>query len=120
MFGGRLDELLRTDTATARALNDQAASNSRSRRTFDDTFCIENASSNNLRHLSGYRRPRAYVHHRPLVAEFIDTLRRRPAGRGQGGDVVASLQWGVRPGRRVRRRAFAAANQVSPALFSFN
>ena len=36
VFGGRLDDLLRAHTATSRALNDQVASPSRGRRTFDD------------------------------------------------------------------------------------
>ena len=66
-----------------------------------------------------------------LVAERIDTLRRRPAGNGRGGEVVVVDQRPV--GRSSRsnpatyvgvfepiRRAFAAANRVSPALFSFN
>ena len=66
-----------------------------------------------------------------LVAEFVDALRRRPAGDGRGGEVVVVDQRPV--GRSSRsnpatyvgvfdpiRRAFAAANRVSPALFSFN
>ena len=67
----------------------------------------------------------------PAVAELVDTLRRRPAGSGRGGEVVVVDQRPV--GRSSRsnpatyvgvfdpiRRAFAAANRVSPALFSFN
>ena len=59
-----------------------------------------------------------------LVAELIDTLRRRPAGNGRGGEVVVVDQRPV--GRSFRsnpatyvgvfdaiRRAFAAANRVS-------
>jgi len=66
-----------------------------------------------------------------LVAELVDTLRRRPAGDGRGGEVVVVDQRPV--GRSSRsnpatyvgvfdaiRRAFAATNRVSPALFSFN
>ena len=139
VFCGRLDDLLRTDTATARALNDQVARPSRSRRTFDAAFRIENATSNNLRNLS-VRIPKGVLTcvtgvagsgKSSLVAELIDTLRRRPAGGGRGGEVVVVDQRPV--GRSSRsnpatyvgvfdpiRRAFGTANQVSPALFSFN
>ena len=139
VFSGRLDDLLRTDTATSRALNDPVAAQGRSRRTFDDAFRIENATSNNLRNLS-VRIPKGVLTcvtgvagsgKSSLVAEFIESLRHRPAGAGRGGEVVVVDQ---RPaGRSSRsnpatyvgvfdsiRRAFAAANQVSPALFSFN
>ena len=139
VFCGRLDDLLRTDTATSRALNDQAARPSRSRRTFDDAFRIENATSNNLRNLS-VRIPKGVLTcvtgvagsgKSSLVAELIETLRRRPAGGGRGGEVVVVDQRPV--GRSSRsnpatyvgvfdpiRKSFAAANRVSPALFSFN
>ena len=52
VFSGRLDDLLHTDTATSRALNDRVGTPRRGRRTFDDAFRIENATSNNLRNLS--------------------------------------------------------------------
>ena len=52
VFCGRLDDLLCSDTATSRALNDQVASPCRGRRTFDDAFRIENATTNNLRNLT--------------------------------------------------------------------
>ena len=99
VFCGRLDDLLRADTATSRALNDRAAPPSRSRRTFDDAFRIENATSNNLRNLS-VRIPTGVLTcvtgvtgvagsgKSSLVAELIDRLRRRPAGGGRGGEVV--------------------------------
>ena len=139
VFCGRLDDLLRADTATSRALNDRAAPPSRSRRTFDAAFRIENATSNNLRNLS-VRIPKGVLTcvtgvagsgKSSLVAELIDILRPRPAGAGGGGEVVVVDQRPV--GRSSRsnpatyvgvfdpiRRAFAAANRVSPALFSFN
>ena len=139
VFSGGLDDLLRTDTATARALNDQVAAPGRSRRTFDDAFRIENASSNNLRNLS-VRIPKGVLTcvtgvagsgKSSLVAEFIESPRCRPASAGGGGNVVVVDQRPV--GRSSRsnpatyvgvfdpiRRAFAAANRVSPALFSFN
>ena len=139
VFCGRLDDLLRTDTATSRALGDRVAPPRRSRRTFDDAFRIESATSNNLRNLS-VRIPKGVLTcvtgvagsgKSSLVAELIDTLRRRPAGGGRGGAVVVVDQRPV--GRSSRsnpatcvgvfdpiRRVFAAANGVSPALFSFN
>jgi len=139
VFCGRLDDLLRSDTATSRALNEQVARPRRSRRTFDDAIRIENATTNNLRNLS-VRIPKGVLTcvtgvagsgKSSLVAELIDTLRRRPAGGGRGGEVVVVDQRPV--GRSSRsnpatyvgvfdpiRRAFAAANRVSPALFSFN
>ena len=142
VFGGRLEDLLRTDTATSRALNEQVASPRRSRRTFDDAFRIENASTNNLRNLS-VRIPKGVLTcvtgvtgvagsgKSSLVAELIDTLRRRPPGGRRGDEVVIVDQRPV--GRSSRsnpatyvgvfdpiRRAFAAANRVSPGLFSFN
>ena len=140
VFSGRLDGLLRTDTATSRALNDRVATPSCSnRRTFDDAFRIENATSNNLRNLT-VRIPKGVLTcvtgvagsgKSSLVAELVDTLRHRPAGNGRGGEVVVVDQRPV--GRSSRsnpvtyvgvfdaiRRAFAAANRVSPALFSFN
>ena len=139
VFCGRLDDLLRSDTATSRALNDQVAPPSRGRRTFDDAFRIENASSNNLRNLS-VRIPKGVLTcvtgvagsgKSSLVAELIDTLRHRPAGDARRGEVVVGDQRPV--GRSSRsnpatyvgvfdpiRGAFAAANRVSPALFSFN
>ena len=139
VFSGRLDDLLRTDTATARALSDQAARPSRARRPFDDAFRIENASSNNLRNISVCI-PKGVLTcvtgvagsgKSSLVAEFIDALRRRPPGLGRGAEVVVVDQRPV--GRSSRsnpatyvgvfdpiRRAFAADNKVSPALFSFN
>ena len=52
VVGGRLGDLLRADTATSRALNDQVARPRLGRRTFDDAFRIENATSNNLRNLT--------------------------------------------------------------------
>ena len=52
VFSVRLDDLLRADTMTSRALNDRVASPSRGRRTFDDVFRIENGTSNNLRNLT--------------------------------------------------------------------
>ena len=52
VFGGRLDDLLRSDTATSRALNDRIVTPSRNRRTFDDAFRIEKATSNKLRNLT--------------------------------------------------------------------
>ena len=139
VFCGRLDDLLRADTATSRALNDRVATPSRSRRTFDDAFRIENATSNNLRNLT-VRIPKGVLTcvtgvagsgKSSLAAELVDTLRPRPAGDGRGGEVVVVDQRPV--GRSSRsnpatyvgvfdaiRRAFAAANRVSPALFSFN
>ena len=139
VFGGRLDDLLRTDTATARAIKDQVAPPNPGRRTFDDAYCIENASSNNLRNLS-VRIPKRVLTcvtgvagsgKSSLVAELVNTLRRGPAGGRLDGDVVVVDQRPV--GRSSRsnpatyvgvfdpiRRAFAAANRVSPALFSFN
>ena len=140
IFSGRLDDLLRTDTATSRALNDPGAAPGRSRRTFDDAFRIENATSNNLRNLS-VRIPKGVLTcvtgvagsgKSSLVAEFIESLRHRPAGAGAGGGEAVVVD--QRPvGRSSRsnpatyvgvfdsiRRAFAAANRVSPALFSFN
>ena len=139
VFSRRLDDLLHTDTATSRALTDQAATPRRGRRTFDDALRIENATTNNLRNLC-VRIPKGVLTcvtgvagsgKSSLVAELIDTLRRRPAGGGRGGEVVVVDQRPV--GRSSRsnpatyvgvfdpiRRAFAAANQVSPALFSFN
>ena len=139
VFCGPLDDLLRADTATSRALSDWVATPSRSRRTFDDTFRIENATSNNLRNLT-VQIPKGVLTcvtgvagsgKSSLAAELIDTLRRRPAEDGRGGEVVVVDQRPV--GRSSRsnpatyvgvfdpiRRAFADANQVSPALFSFN
>ena len=139
VFSGRLDDLLHTDTATSRALNDRVATPRRGQRTFHDAFRIENATSNNLRNLC-VRIPKGVLTcvtgvagsgESSLVAELIDTLRRRPAGGGRGGEVVVVDQRPV--GRSSRsnpatyvgvfdaiRRAFAAANRVSPALFIFN
>ena len=138
VFCGRPNDLLRSDTATSRALDDRIATPSRSRRTFDDAFRIENATSNNLRNLT-VRIPKGVLTcitgvagsgKSSLVAELLDTLR-RPTGNGRGSEVVVVDQRPV--GRSSRsnpatyvgvfdpiRRAFAAANQVSPALFSFN
>ena len=139
VFSGRLHDLLRADTATSRALNDRVATPGRNRRTFDDAFRIENATSNNLCSLT-VRIPKdvltcvtgvAGSGKSSLVAELVDTLRHRPAGDGRDGEVVVVDQRPV--GRSSRsnpatyvgvfdaiRRAFAAANLVSPALFSFN
>ena len=44
-FSGRLEDLLCADSATSRALNDPVATPGRGRRTFDDAFRIENATS---------------------------------------------------------------------------
>ena len=132
VFCGPLDDLVRADTATSRALNDQVASPCRGRRTFDDAFCIENATTNNLRNLS-VRIPKGVLTcvtgvagsgKSTLVAELIDTLGGRPAGASRGGDVAIVDQRPV--GRSSRsnpatyvgvfdpiRRAFAASNQVS-------
>ncbi len=85
VFCGRLDDLLRADTATSRSLNDRVATPSRNRRTFVDTFRIENATSNNLRNLT-VRIPKGVLTcvtgvagsgKNLLVAELVDTLRRR-------------------------------------------
>ena len=139
VFSGRLDDLLHTDTATSRALNNQVATPRRGRRTFDDAFRIENATSHNLRNLC-VRIPKGVLmcvtgvagsSKSSLVAELIDTLRRRPAGGGRGGEVVVVDQRPVGHSSRSNpatyfgvfdpiRRAFAAANRVSPALFSFD
>ena len=100
---------------------------------FDDAFRIENATSNNLRNLS-VRIPKGVLTcvtgiagsgKSSLVAELIDTLRRRPAGAGGDGEVVVVDQRPV--GRSSRsnpatyvgvfdpiRRAFAAANPCRP------
>ena len=138
VFCGRLDDLLRADTTTLHALDERVATPSRGRRSFDDAFRIENATSNNLRNLT-VRIPKGVLTcftgvagsgKSSLVAELVDT-RHRPAGDGRGGEVVVVDQRPV--GRSSRsnpatdvgvfdaiRRAFAAANRVSPALFSFN
>ena len=67
---------------------------SRGRRTFDDAFRTEHATTNNLRNLC-VRIPKGVLTcvtgvagsgKSSLVAELIDTLRRRPAGGGRGGD----------------------------------
>ena len=135
-FCGLLDDLLRAETATSRGLKDQVVTPSRSRRTFDDAFRIENATTNNLRNLT-VQIPKGVLTYvtgvagsgkSSLVAELIDTLRGQPAGDGRGGEVVVVVD--QRPvGRSSRsnpatyvgvfdpiRRAFAAANRVSPAL----
>ena len=150
VFSGRLDDLLRGDGATAHALQHREAAPRRSRRPFRDTLRIENATSNNLRNLSvripegvltcvtGV----AGSGKSSLVRELFAGLRQGPgevSGRGEdesrarrGADEVVVVD--QRPvGRSSRsnpatyvgvfdpiRKAFAAANRVSPALFSFN
>ena len=163
VFSGPLDDLLRADGATSRALRSGPARSRRSRRPFRDALLIENASCNNLRNLS-VRIPKGVLTcvtgvagsgKSSLVGELINALR-PPRGEvgggsedgrrdekgglgekgGRGGDgrrdeVVVVDQRPV--GRSSRsnpatyvgvfdaiRKAFAAANGVSPALFSFN
>ena len=135
VFSGRLDDLLRGDGATARALQQQEAAPRRSRRPFRDTLRIENATSNNLRNLS-VRIPKGVLTcvtgvagsgKSSLVGELIDGLRparhrdevvvvdQRPVGRSSRSNPATYI--GVFD---PIRKAFAAANRVSPALFSFN
>ena len=133
VFSGRVDDLIRTDTATAEALR-RTAAGAPPRRSFDTTFQITGASTNNLRSVSAAV-PLGVLTcftgvagsgKSSLVAEFIAALRRP----GQPGAVVIDQ----RPvGRSPRsnpatyagifdsiRRAFGKANGVSPSVFSFN
>ena len=150
VFAGRLDDLLLADGATSRALRQRSTRPRRSRRPFRDSLRIENASANNLLNLSvripkgvltcvtGV----AGSGKSSLVTELVATLRPRrgDTGRSEDGsrgeenrrdEVVVVDQRPV--GRSSRsnpatyagvfdpiRKAFAAANRVSPALFSFN
>ena len=119
LFCGRLDDLLRSDTTTSRALNEQVARPRRSRRTFDDAIRIENATTNNLRNLS-VRIPKGVLTcvtgvagsgKSSLVAELIDPLRRRPAGGGRGGEVVVVDQRSRRGGGDAVRRQLRRPGQ---------
>ena len=127
--------------ATSRALPERAAAPGRERRPFRDTLVIENATANNLRNVT-VRIPKRVLTcvtgvagsgKSSLVAELVETLRPRPDRSGDAGanGVVVIDQRPV--GRSSRsnpatyigvfdpiRKAFAAANGVSPALFSFN
>ena len=130
VFSGGLEELLRGDGATASALRDGAARPRRGRRPFRDTLLVENASANNLRNVT-VRIPKGVLTcvtgvagsgKSSLVAELVETLRdevvvidQRPIGRSSRSNPVTYI--GVFD---AIRKAFAAANGVSPALFSFN
>ncbi len=92
VFSGRLDDLLRADGATSRALRDGTAPLRRGRRAFRDTLRVDGASANNLRDLS-VRIPKGVLTcitgvagsgKSSLVAELVDTLRRDPAEGGCG------------------------------------
>ncbi len=134
VFSGRLAGLKRAGGATARALRRKVARARRSRRPFSDTFHVAEAGSNNLRNVS-VRIPKGVLTcvtgvagsgKSSLVAELIDTLR----GPGGCGAVVVDQRPVGRSSRSnpatyvgvfdAIRRTFAAANRVSPALFSFN
>jgi len=133
MFSGRVDDLVRTDTATADALRRTAAKAPR-RRPFDTTFQITGATTNNLRNVSAAV-PLGVLTcftgvagsgKSSLVAEFIAALRRpgqpeaviidqRPVGRSPRSN-PATYAGILDP----IRRAFGKANGVSPSVFSFN
>ena len=130
VFSGGLEELLRGDGATASALRDGSARPRRGRRPFRDTLLVENASANNLRNVT-VRIPKGVLTcvtgvagsgKSSLVAELVETLRdevvvidQRLVGRSSRSNPVTYI--GVFD---AIRKAFAAANGVSPALFSFN
>ena len=133
MFSGHVNDLVRTGTETANALRRTAAEATR-RRSFETTFQVAGANTNNLRNVSAAV-PLGVLTcftgvagsgKSSLAAEFIAALRRP----GQPGAVVIDQ----RPvGRSSRsnpatyagifdsiRRTFAVANGVSPSMFSFN
>ena len=130
VFSGCLDDLLRTDGATSSALRGRVIPPRRDRRPFRDTLLIENASANNLRNVT-VRIPKGVLTcvtgvagsgKSSLVGELVDRSRdavvvvdQRPVGRSSRSNPATYV--GVFD---PIRKAFAAANRVSPALFSFN
>ena len=131
VFSSRLNDLLYSDTATSRRLNEPVPAPSRSRRTLDEDSGIESATSNNLRNLS-VRIPKGVLTCVTAVAgpgqEFVDGVPPAPATvGGRRAEVVVVDQHRV--GRfnpatyagvfaliqRVRRRQPGVA-----ALFGFN
>ena len=130
VFSGCLDDLLRTDGATSSALRGRVIPPRRDRRPFRDTLLIENASANNLRNVT-VRIPKGVLTcvtgvagsgKSSLVGELVDRSRdavvvvdQRPVGRSSRSNPATYV--GVFD---PIRKAFAAANRGSPALFSFN
>ncbi len=134
VFSGRLDDLMRADTATAHALRRETSRPPRRRRAFSTTFDITGANTNNLRNvLVGI--PQGVMTcitgvagsgKSSLMAEFIVAQRRsgrrravvidqRPVGRSSRSNPATYT--GIFDSIR---RAFASANGVAPGFFSFN
>ena len=130
VFSGGLEGLLGAGGATSRALRKRTAALRQERRPFRDTLLIENASANNLRNVT-VRLPKGVLTcvtgvagsgKSSLVAELVDgscdevvVVDQRPVGRSSRSNPATYI--GVFD---PIRKAFAAANRVSAALFSFN